>query len=640
MPAAPWPVNDDLMLCGQRIEHFPERLIHMFPPLQPAVARRKKPLCNQLSIDFPVSFCYAESAAAADAIPKGRTDMIDNIRAGQNIAAHRLRMNWTQGELASRLNVTHQAVSKWENGVAFPDINTLFALSRLFEVSMEQLLTGENTQAEPVTATQPAEEAIDSVETADKSSAGSSDDDSDESTSLPYDWNEIIGLAPFASRETLDRLIDDHLEDCTADHIAALAPFLSHATLDRLIRSNLDHADWDEILSLAPFASRDTLDALVASCEASCDRAHLTALAPFLGHSTLDRLIRSNLDHADWDEILSLAPFASRDTLDALVASYEASCDRAHLTALAPFLSRQTLDRLILGGRQKKTDQAAERPSDCRTEKNGKHIETAGRWSEIHEHEMDRAARRAERHAERMAEQLEKRLCKQAEKAAQKAEETAKTLFHNRCSDAQCAFTALSEDHWVKETVDEPTLSAQCTPDKRRTQIVQPDPQAVSLEAYAERIVSLLYEALDADEPFCEQLEDLRNALLYKDYPALNEFAALLDAHIGPQWLEEYAVLCDQTTAPDEDFSQHLELALAQRDWSWIEDHAHLISDSEMIRRIILVSSTEGFFDFVPLFIDQLDQHSIDSAACQAIRLNRTDDILSFSDRVSPGILR
>jgi len=510
--------------------------------------------------------------------------MIDNIRAGQNIAAHRLRMNWTQGELASRLNVTHQAVSKWENGVAFPDINTLFALSRLFDVSMEQLLTGENTQAEPVTATHPAEEAIDSVETADKSSAGSSDDDSDESASPPYDWNEIIGLAPFASRETLDRLIDDHIEDCSADHIAALAPFLSHATLDRLIRSNLDHADWDEILSLAPFASRDTLDALVASCEASCDRSHLTALAPFLSHATLDRL--------------------------------------------------------ILGRRQKKTDQAAERPSGRRTEDHGKHMEATDCWSEIHEREMERAARRAERHAERMAEQLEKKLCKQTEKAAQKAGETAKSIFHNRCSDAQRAFTALSEDHWVKGTVDEPTLSAQCTPDERRTQIVQPDPQAVSLEAYAERIVSLLYEAFDANEPFCEQLEDLRNALLYKDYPALNEFAALLDAHIGPQWLEEYAVLCDQTTAPDEDFSQHLELALAQRDWSWIEDHAHLISDSELIRRIVLVSSTEGFFDFVPLFIDQLDQHAIDSAARQAVRLNRTDDILSFSDRVSPGILR
>ena len=69
--------------------------------------------------------------------------MIDNISVGKTIAKLRQNRNMTQQQLAAALNVSHQAVSKWENGAAMPDVQTLLDLTRLFGVTVEQLINGD-----------------------------------------------------------------------------------------------------------------------------------------------------------------------------------------------------------------------------------------------------------------------------------------------------------------------------------------------------------------------------------------------------------------------------------------------------------------------------------------------------------------
>ena len=59
---------------------------------------------------------------------------------GQTIKKLRKERNLTQEELAEQLNVTAQAVSKWENGTSDPSTSNLFALAKLFGVSVEDLL--------------------------------------------------------------------------------------------------------------------------------------------------------------------------------------------------------------------------------------------------------------------------------------------------------------------------------------------------------------------------------------------------------------------------------------------------------------------------------------------------------------------
>lgn len=50
--------------------------------------------------------------------------------------------NYTQEDLAEKLNVSRQTISKWELGTSEPDLNMIIRLSELFSVSTDYLIMG------------------------------------------------------------------------------------------------------------------------------------------------------------------------------------------------------------------------------------------------------------------------------------------------------------------------------------------------------------------------------------------------------------------------------------------------------------------------------------------------------------------
>ena len=56
------------------------------------------------------------------------------------ITEERKKNGWSQEELANQLGVSRQAVSKWENGTSDPSTSNLFALAKLYGISVEELL--------------------------------------------------------------------------------------------------------------------------------------------------------------------------------------------------------------------------------------------------------------------------------------------------------------------------------------------------------------------------------------------------------------------------------------------------------------------------------------------------------------------
>ena len=61
---------------------------------------------------------------------------------GENLKTLRINKGFTQEELAARLNVVRQTVSKWEKGQSVPDSEMLVRLAEIFEVPVSQLLGG------------------------------------------------------------------------------------------------------------------------------------------------------------------------------------------------------------------------------------------------------------------------------------------------------------------------------------------------------------------------------------------------------------------------------------------------------------------------------------------------------------------
>ena len=69
---------------------------------------------------------------------------MDQERIGELIKKIRKENNLTQAELADKLGVTYQAVSKWENGKNIPDIAILKQISNEFNINLDDLLNGEH----------------------------------------------------------------------------------------------------------------------------------------------------------------------------------------------------------------------------------------------------------------------------------------------------------------------------------------------------------------------------------------------------------------------------------------------------------------------------------------------------------------
>ena len=73
---------------------------------------------------------------------------MDQKRIGAFIAQCRKEKNMTQMQLAERLEITSQAVSKWENGRGMPDMSLLQPLCDILGISLNELFSGEHISTE------------------------------------------------------------------------------------------------------------------------------------------------------------------------------------------------------------------------------------------------------------------------------------------------------------------------------------------------------------------------------------------------------------------------------------------------------------------------------------------------------------
>ncbi|MBQ8175037.1 MAG: helix-turn-helix transcriptional regulator [Clostridia bacterium] len=81
----------------------------------------------------------------------------------EELYALRKQKGLSQEQLAEELGVSRQAISKWENGTAMPETETLIALSRCFAVSLDVLVGNAVSENSPVEASSTRSQKCDRI---------------------------------------------------------------------------------------------------------------------------------------------------------------------------------------------------------------------------------------------------------------------------------------------------------------------------------------------------------------------------------------------------------------------------------------------------------------------------------------------
>lgn len=240
--------------------------------------------------------------------------MIDNKKVGLAIAQLRQSKNLTQQQLAACLNVSHQAVSKWENGAALPDVLTLMELSRMFGVTLEQLLNGEVAHVLE-TEDDPHENPDENTDEA------PNEDPREEPIVLKLDTEDILSKRRMAEAAEAEANGDAGEAEAVADEEAQAEKTEARA-------SKNEPLDVEKIIQMAPFMSRAALEEMIRGYSGSFSPRDLARLAPFVSAEFLESLIESGSE-INWDTLRRLAPFLKKEAVDALtmaVAKGEKYC--------------------------------------------------------------------------------------------------------------------------------------------------------------------------------------------------------------------------------------------------------------------------------------------------------------------------
>ena len=127
------------------------------------------PFCNRQLTDFQPQWvvvnrkvCYSgDTGTSADPIFEAALRQKEEFMIlADKIVQLRRQNGWSQEELAHRLDVSRQAVSKWESGSSIPELDKILNMSRIFHVTTDYLLKDELEQPESVQSTSPDTDAL------------------------------------------------------------------------------------------------------------------------------------------------------------------------------------------------------------------------------------------------------------------------------------------------------------------------------------------------------------------------------------------------------------------------------------------------------------------------------------------------
>lgn len=164
--------------------------------------------------------------------------MFETKKFGAYVSRLRKKADMTQSELAERLNLTRQAISKYECGDSFPDISILIEIAAVFDITLDELIGSGN----------PTEKEADILE---KAAVGHDLSGIFNQESIA----DIVNLAPLLKPSLLDKMATGLAKQgIDISSIVALAGYLQDETVIKLLENATFDTLSEELLEkLIPF---------------------------------------------------------------------------------------------------------------------------------------------------------------------------------------------------------------------------------------------------------------------------------------------------------------------------------------------------------------------------------------------------
>ena len=198
---------------------------------------------------------------------QGGLAMFDIKKFGAFLSKLRKNADMTQSELADKLNLTRQAISRYELGESFPDISILISIADIFNITIDELIkNGEATHEESKLLS----ELI-----------------SDNSDIKPKNINDVIKLAPFIKPSILEKLsVHFQNQEIDISNIVSLSEYLNHKSILKLLENaNFDTINSELLARLVPMLDIESKHIIFKNIlERNIDWRFLEILLPYTEH--------------------------------------------------------------------------------------------------------------------------------------------------------------------------------------------------------------------------------------------------------------------------------------------------------------------------------------------------------------------
>ena len=196
-----------------------------------------------------------------------------NVRKfGVNLSKLRKQADMTQSALGDKLNVTRQAVSRYENGESFPDISILVLLAEIFGISVDELIKAGNPSKTEAILLQSDAAQIEIPAEIFKEHKVTED---------------IMNIASLLKPSLLDKIAKGfEKHDLDLSKFISLAEYLRDETAMKMLeKTSFDKLDKAVLEKFMPFLDDDSRRSIFAKIlNGELDYTYLELITPYMDH--------------------------------------------------------------------------------------------------------------------------------------------------------------------------------------------------------------------------------------------------------------------------------------------------------------------------------------------------------------------